>query len=85
MTDVRAWLPAHMTELILFHHAQGLTDGVRAFADELRAAGHDVHTPDLYEGMTFARPDAADTLADYDERATALLTRRLLAFLEAVG
>jgi len=43
-----------MTELIVFHHAQGLTDGVTAFADELRAAGHTVHTPDLYEGKTFA-------------------------------
>jgi dienelactone hydrolase len=43
-----------MTELILFHHAQGLTDGVRAFADDLRAAGHVVHVPDLYEGRTFA-------------------------------
>jgi dienelactone hydrolase len=43
-----------MTELILFHHAQGLTDGVRAFADELRAAGHVVHVPDLYDGETFA-------------------------------
>jgi dienelactone hydrolase len=42
-----------MTEMILFHHAQGLTEGVRAFADELRAAGHHVHTPDLYEGKTF--------------------------------
>lgn len=38
---------------MLFHHAQGLTPGVRAFADELRAAGHDVHTPDMYEGRTF--------------------------------
>jgi dienelactone hydrolase len=43
-----------MTDLILFHHAQGLTDGVRAFADELRAAGHVVHVPDLYDGKTFA-------------------------------
>lgn len=43
-----------MTELILFHHAQGLTDGVRAFADDLRAAGHVVHIPDLYGGQTFA-------------------------------
>jgi dienelactone hydrolase len=46
-----------MTELVLFHHAQGLTDGVRAFADDLRAAGHTVHVPDLYEGRTF--PDVA--------------------------
>jgi dienelactone hydrolase len=43
-----------MPELILFHHAHGLTDGVQAFADELRAAGHVVHVPDLYDGKTFA-------------------------------
>jgi dienelactone hydrolase len=42
-----------MAELILFHHAHGLTDGVKSFADELRAEGHIVHTPDLYEGRTF--------------------------------
>jgi dienelactone hydrolase len=42
-----------MTEILLFHHAHGLTPGVRAFADELRAAGHVVHTPDLYEGRVF--------------------------------
>ena len=42
-----------MTEVVLFHHAQGLTPGVAAFADELRAVGHTVHTPDLFEGRTF--------------------------------
>jgi dienelactone hydrolase len=42
-----------MTEVVLFHHAQGLTPGVVAFADELRRAGHTVHTPDLFEGHTF--------------------------------
>jgi dienelactone hydrolase len=42
-----------MTDVVVFHHAQGLTDGVREFADQLRAAGHDVTTPDLYEGKTF--------------------------------
>ena len=46
-----------MAEVILFHHAQGLTDGVRAFADTLRAAGHVVHVPDLYEGNRFAELD----------------------------
>ena len=46
-----------MAESILFHHAHGLTDGVRAFADELRAAGHVVHMPDLYDGKTFADLD----------------------------
>lgn len=42
-----------MAEILLFHHVQGLTPGVRAFADELGAAGHTVHTPDLYDGRTF--------------------------------
>jgi dienelactone hydrolase len=43
-----------MAEVLLFHHAQGLTPGVRAFADELQAAWHTVHTPDLFDGRTFA-------------------------------
>ncbi len=42
-----------MTEIVLFHHAQGLTPGIVAFADDLRRAGHTVHTPDLYDGRTF--------------------------------
>jgi dienelactone hydrolase len=42
-----------MTRVIVFHHVQGLTPGVVAFADRLRAAGHEVHTPDLFEGRTF--------------------------------
>jgi dienelactone hydrolase len=43
-----------MTEVVLYHHVQGLTGGVRAFADRLRQAGHTVHTPDLFDGRTFA-------------------------------
>jgi dienelactone hydrolase len=39
-----------MAEVVLFHHLQGLTDGVRAFADQLHAGGHVVHTPDLFDG-----------------------------------
>ncbi|MEZ5832880.1 MAG: dienelactone hydrolase family protein [Dongiaceae bacterium] len=46
-----------MAEVLLFHHAQGLTPGVRAFADELRATGHVVHTPDLFGGRTFPSID----------------------------
>jgi dienelactone hydrolase len=42
-----------MAEILLFHHAQGQTDGFLAFADELRTAGHVVHAPDLYDGKTF--------------------------------
>jgi dienelactone hydrolase len=46
-----------MAEVLLFHHAQGLTSGIRAFADELRVAGHTVHTPDLFDGQTFGSID----------------------------
>lgn len=46
-----------MTDVVLFHHAQGLTEGVHEFADKLRAHGHDVTTPDLYDGHTFATLD----------------------------
>ena len=46
-----------MAEVLLFHHAQGLTPGVLAFADEFRGAGHVVHTPDLYDGNTFDNLD----------------------------
>jgi len=42
-----------MAELVLYHHAQGLTKGVEDFAAELHQAGHTVHVPDLYEGHTF--------------------------------
>jgi dienelactone hydrolase len=64
-----------MAEVVLFHHVQGLTDGVRAFAEGLRAGGHTVHTPDLFDG---ARPASieegvayAQSLGDQllDERA----------------
>lgn len=47
-----------MAEILLFHHAQGLTPGVRSFADDIRAAGHIVHTPDLFDGRTFPSIEA---------------------------
>ncbi len=43
-----------MAEVLLFHHAMGQTEGFHAFADVLRQAGHTVHTPDLFDGRTFA-------------------------------
>jgi dienelactone hydrolase len=62
-----------MAEIVLFHHVLGLTPGIRAFADELRSAGHVVHTPDLLdartfstleEGMAYARTIGFDTILD---------------------
>lgn len=52
-----------MAEVVLFHHALGLTPGVVEFAGDLVDAGHTVHTPDLFQGRTF------DTLQDGVEHA----------------
>src|ERR687887_2631056 len=46
-----------MAEVLLFHHVHGLTEGCLAFAEEIRAAGHVVHMPDLYDGNTFEDRD----------------------------
>jgi dienelactone hydrolase len=51
-----------MAEVVLFHHVQGLTDGVRAFAEELRLGGHTVHTPDLFDGRQPATIDEGAAL-----------------------
>jgi len=62
-----------MTEIVLYHHVPGLTEGVRSFADQLQRAGHTVHTPDLFdgrrfdsidEGMAFAREAGFGALAE---------------------
>jgi len=64
-----------MAEILLFHHIQGLTPGLVAFADRLRADGHTVHTPDLFEGRTFVTiPEGMayvrrDGAPDYDALA----------------
>lgn len=44
-------VPASST-IVLFHSAYGPRPAVHAAADRLRAAGHEVHVPDLYEGRT---------------------------------
>ena len=76
-----------MAEIVLFHHAQGQTTGFLAFADELRAAGHTVHTPDLYDGKTFAALDEGvgyaqqvgfDTILERGRLAAASLPNELV-------
>jgi len=54
-----------MPQVVLFHHVQGLTDGVRAFAESLGSGGHTVHTPDLFDGE---RPSSIDEGAALVER-----------------
>ena len=72
---------------MLFHHVQGLTDGVRAFAEELRAGGHTVHTPDLFDGERPASIDdgvahiqrvGGEALDERADRAVADLTEGLV-------
>lgn len=63
-----------MAEVVLFHHVHGLTTGVEAFADALRAGGHTVHTPDLFEGTvldTIEEGMAFSRTVPVDERAAA--------------
>ena len=53
-----------MAEVLLYHHAQGQTVGFLGFADELRRAGHTVHTPDLYDGRVYGTLDDGVAYAD---------------------
>jgi dienelactone hydrolase len=72
-----------MTEVVLYHHVLGLTDGVRAFADELRQAGHTVHTPDMFEGRTF---DTIEDGIDFArEQGFGDLAERGVAAAEQIG
>jgi dienelactone hydrolase len=72
-----------MSEVLLYHHVQGLTGGVRSFADELRQAGHTVHTPDLFEGRTFATLD--EGMAFAREAGFEALAERGVAAAEGVA
>ena len=76
-----------MAEVVIFHHVQGLTDGVRSFADRLRTGGHTVHTPDLFEGerpatieegIALAQRIGDDALAERADRAVAALPAGLV-------
>ena len=76
-----------VTEVLLFHHAQGQTAGFQAFARRLRADKHTVHTPDLYEGHTFssleegvayAKKVGFDTLAKRGQHAAEGLPKEVV-------
>jgi dienelactone hydrolase len=72
-----------MSEVLLYHHVQGLTDGVRSFADELRQAGHTVHTPDLFDGRTFGTIE--EGMAFAREAGFEALAERGVAAAEGIG
>lgn len=76
-----------MAEVVLFHHALGLTKGMYAFADKLEAEGHTVHVPDLFEGrlfttiesgMAYVREAGVEAIIARGERAAAALPREIV-------
>ena len=71
-----------MTEVVLYHHVQGLTDGVQSFADQLRQAGHTVHTPDMFDGRTFDTIE--DGMAFARERGFEALAERGVAAADGI-
>lgn len=72
-----------MAEVLLYHHVQGLTEGVQAFADTLREAGHTVHVPDLFDGRTFTTLE--DGIAYAQQVGFGTLNDRGVAEAEALG
>jgi dienelactone hydrolase len=72
-----------MAEVLLFHHVQGLTDGVKAFADELRRDGHTVHAPDLFDGRRFESIE--DGFSYVREVGRAAIQARVDAAVEPLG
>jgi dienelactone hydrolase len=71
-----------MAEVVLFHHVQGLTDGVLALADRLRAGGHTVHTPDLFDGERPATVE--DGVAHVQGLGDDVIEERVRAALEGL-
>ena len=76
-----------MAEVVLFHHLLGLTEGLRAFAAQLRSSGHTVHTPDLFggerpatldEGVALSQRIGADVLRERADHAVADLPAGLV-------
>lgn len=65
-------------DIMLFHSAYGLTPSVAAAAERLRAAGHQVWTPDLYGGRTVGTVEEGVELRD-EIGKDELLKRAVLA------
>lgn len=74
-----------MTTVLVFHHALGLTDGVRSFAHQLQAQGHTVMVPDLYEGRTFASLTLTEDVAYAEAIGMELIADRGVAIAQHLG
>ena len=67
-------------EVVVYHAAYGLRPAVIEFANRLRAAGHIVHTPDLYDGEVFS--DRNDAVRKIQELGFDKLLERAVAAAE---
>ncbi|MFI5527995.1 dienelactone hydrolase family protein [Kitasatospora sp. NPDC051853] len=63
-----------MAQIVLFHSVYGLRPAVHEAAERLRAAGHEVHVPDYFEGRTFE--DVEEAMAYKEELGSEELLRR---------
>src|ERR1700722_17566968 len=68
-----------MAEVVVFHHALGLTDRVLSFAASWRDTGHTVHTPDLYDGRTFETIEDGMAFSENIGGPLAIVERALVA------
>jgi len=69
-------------EVVVYHSAYGLRPAIIEFADKLRAAGHLVHTPDLYDGEVFCGRD--DAIRKIQEVGFDELLKRAAAAVESL-
>jgi len=69
--------------IVLFHSAYGLRPAVHAAADRLRAAGHEVLVPDLYDGRTAETVE--EGMAVQDGISTDELLKRAVAAVAPVA
>lgn len=64
-------------EVVVYHSAYGLRPAILEFADQVRAAGYIVHTPDLYDGEVFS--DRSDAVRKIQEMGFDRLLERAVA------
>lgn len=72
-----------MAEILVFHHALGLTEGLRGFADTIRSTGHAVTTPDLFDGKTFEK--VSEGVAYAESIGFGTISDRGVAVADGVG
>lgn len=68
-----------MTDVVVFHHIQGVTPGMTRFAEALAVAGHRPTVPDFYEGKTFGSIEDGQAYLQEIGGMPAILDRAKLA------